>query len=294
MADYKDEYYAEVDNLFADIKRHPFEDGKPLLNPAPHEDQVPGPAGWVENADGTDGTATVKIDADGLTITDGKLQVASAGGATLIQDGVIQTDGIAADAITAAKIAAGAITTSELNSSAVIQNVTNSGATVTINSSGITVTDGAISVENGSGTVIIDGSSNMFKIVASGTMSVTQGANTTGSAQVSITGAGLPTWTSPAFVAYLTEGTTPDNWDNRDLGRFIKPRTTLGSQLYAASASGGAVNVNFYAAVWQASIYSDGSSGGTGNPAINIGLDNADTVSRSATARYHILKEEAI
>jgi len=44
--------------------------------------------------------------------------------------------------------------------------------TVAISPDGITVTSGKITVTNASGTVVIDGSSNMYKIVASGTISI--------------------------------------------------------------------------------------------------------------------------
>jgi hypothetical protein len=51
-------------------------------------------------------------------------------------------------------------------------NATDDGATVIVDAGGITVTNGAITVTNGSGTVIIDGSSEIFLIAASGTLTV--------------------------------------------------------------------------------------------------------------------------
>ena len=53
-------------------------------------------------------------------------------------------------------------------------NGTDDDATVVIDASGITVTNGRISVTNGSGTVIIDGTSDFFSIVASGTLTIPQ------------------------------------------------------------------------------------------------------------------------
>jgi hypothetical protein len=51
-------------------------------------------------------------------------------------------------------------------------NATDDGATVIVDAGGITVTNGAITVTNGTGTVIIDGSSEIFLIAASGTLTV--------------------------------------------------------------------------------------------------------------------------
>lgn len=80
--------------------------------------------------------------------------------ATEISDGAISTP----------KIAANAITTEKLSAAAVIANVLNVGGTVDIDAAGIRVINGAIIVENSGATVIIDGTSNIFKIVATGTI----------------------------------------------------------------------------------------------------------------------------
>lgn len=52
------------------------------------------------------------------------------------------------------------------------QDVNHASGTVVIDSSGVAITNGALTVTNASSTVIIDGSSNMFKIKATGTASV--------------------------------------------------------------------------------------------------------------------------
>lgn len=84
MADFKDDYYAEVDNVFSDLRGHPFDEGD-LLQPTPQERGVPlGPSGWVENADGADGEAKVIINADGLTVLDGKISIKDAGGSSVL------------------------------------------------------------------------------------------------------------------------------------------------------------------------------------------------------------------
>ena len=77
------------------------------------------PAGWVSNADGTAGTATVTIDGDGIEVLDGKITVKDAGGSTTISGGVVKAGGIEAGAVTAAEIAAGTITATEIASGAV-------------------------------------------------------------------------------------------------------------------------------------------------------------------------------
>lgn len=83
---YKEDYYEQVDKLFDTIKTNPFVSGDGG-NAVSQEDQGQiQPAGWVENANATDGTATVTIDADGVTIEDGALTVVNPGG-TVIIDG---------------------------------------------------------------------------------------------------------------------------------------------------------------------------------------------------------------
>ena len=90
---YKNEYYEQVDSLFDQMKRNPF--SGPLSDPTAYERDIPvEPASWVENSQ-----ATVIIDDDGITITDGKLSVTDASGTVVISSGVVQADGIAARAI---------------------------------------------------------------------------------------------------------------------------------------------------------------------------------------------------
>jgi hypothetical protein len=74
---------------------------------------------------------------------------------------------------------------------------------VAIDGSGITVTNGAITVTNAGATVIIDGSSNMFKIAATGTSSRTfpDGANTSATTTTQLTALGNGYSTPPAFLA---------------------------------------------------------------------------------------------
>ena len=114
------------------------------------------PAGWVSNADGTAGTATVTIDGDGIEVLDGKITVKDAGGSTTISGGVAEGSGgiYEAGAVTAAEIAAGTITATEIASGAVTSakfataaqapGVLNSTGYVEIDSTGVTITNGAL------------------------------------------------------------------------------------------------------------------------------------------------------
>lgn len=84
--------------------------------------------------------------------------------------GPVQTFDIAAGAITANSIAAHTITGDEIDADYVAANVVNVGGTVVIDSTGERITGGKLEVRNGDSVVIIDGTSNMFKIVTTGTL----------------------------------------------------------------------------------------------------------------------------
>ena len=111
MAGATETLYDAVDSLFDHMRGTTKFGSTGVLNdPTPYE--IPGtgivePAGWVQNASSTDGTATVIIDADGITILGGALQVSDSVGNVLIQNGVVQADGIEASSITADKLAVG-------------------------------------------------------------------------------------------------------------------------------------------------------------------------------------------
>ncbi len=148
--------------------------------------------------------------------------------------------------------------------------------------------NGAITVTNAGATVIIDGTSNMFKILASGTLSHSQGAGTSGSTSHSFTTVGLPTFTSPAYIAYVTEGSSPADTAHRDLGRFYKTATG-----FVAQTSGGSPIQRMKYILWEAVVYSWAGSV-SGDPSLALAMDNADSATHDATMRYHILKEAAI
>ena len=167
----------------------------------------------------------------------------------------------------------------------------NSTGEVVIDSSGVTITNGALTVTNPGSTVIIDGTSNMFKIVASGTGTHTQAANTAGDVKIlalAVAGSGLPDVTSPAYLCYITEGLTPTTNNDRHLTEL-----KISRPLYGAGSSGGVANGLFDAITWRAGCLSSAAAAG-GELRLWLGITNRDGVSRSALARYHILKEAAV
>jgi len=77
--------------------------------------------------------------------------------------------------------------------------------TVAMGAAGLSITDGAIKVSNAGATVIIDGTSNMFKIVATGT--ITQAFGATGTrpgTSVQLTALGNGFSVLPTFLANIT------------------------------------------------------------------------------------------
>ena len=98
-------------------------------------------------------------------------------------------------------------------------NLANDSGTVLITSAGVTITNGALTVNNGApgvGDVIIDGSSNMFKIRYSGTLSHRLGPLATiRSTSYTLTGLGSLS-TTPAHVSYVSDTNTTTGY--RHLG----------------------------------------------------------------------------
>lgn len=123
-------------------------------------------AGTVASADIADAAIIASKIAAGAVVA-GKV-AADAIDANAIQANAITSGKIAASAVTAGKIAAdaisateiqaGAVGTSEISSSASIQNVSNSGATVTINASGINILNGALTLQDEFGKTVMGAS----------------------------------------------------------------------------------------------------------------------------------------
>lgn len=257
---YKDDYYEEVDSILNKMKSNPFEDAD--INSVRYEDggQIQ-PVGWVENADAGDGAATVKINANGITVSEGAVSVVDGSGNTVIDAGVVKI-------------------------------VNNAGSTVVINASGITITGGAISVTNGSGTVIIDGTSNMFKIIATGTQSVTAaapsaGARTTQNTDTTLSGLGTFT-IPPAHYSVITSSVTTS--ERRMIGETtVEPIVPF----FASLSSGGASNTQFMPLYAQGNIST--LLNGSNQCVVRSHARNYNTgAGYSFYTRYHILNEASI
>jgi hypothetical protein len=254
---YKEDYYEEVDKLFGTIKTNPFVE-KDGGNAVSQEEQGQiQPVGWVENADASDGSATVKIDSDGITITDGKLSVADANGNSIISGGVVKA-------------------------------LTNDGAEVVIDGGGITITDGALTVSNPTGTVIIDGTSNMFKIIASGTIQHDfPGTSAFENSATGVTLTGLGVLATPPGQLGWT-GTTLVATGLRDLGPALVFSL---AEVYSALSSGGSPThpIIGHRAFVQLRTLLNGSS----IPVVSLGGVNVTASAKTFYSAYNVLKEAA-
>ena len=88
MAGYKDDIYAEIDQQFVTMGSQDRFADYPVEDPTPFEQPFTPiePIGWVENANSNtgDGEATVRIDANGITITEGSLTFVDRFGSTVL------------------------------------------------------------------------------------------------------------------------------------------------------------------------------------------------------------------
>lgn len=85
------------------------------------------------------------------------------------------------------------------------ETLVEAGGDAIITPSGITVLNGAIVVKNAGATVIIDGTSNMFKIAATGTMNYPYTDAGTPNASATVTVATGLTY-APAFLGFVQSG----------------------------------------------------------------------------------------
>lgn len=137
-------------------------------------------------------------------------------------------------------------------------------------------------------TAIIDGNSDMFRIAATGTATVSQtGAGIT-TTVVSIPGTGLSGTNSPAFLAFITEGTSPPSSGNREIGRqFI-----LGVG-FVAPTSGGSPTTRGEYVRYSGGAYSTISGG---QPAIVLYADQGEGGATVAafSMRWYLLQQVGI
>jgi hypothetical protein len=153
---------------------------------------------------------------------------------------------------------------------ATVQNVENVPATVTVDATGLTVIDGAITVSNPEGTVIIDGTGDMFRIIASGTISTLTFSNPGFYTSLITLETGLNY--APAFAAFLA--TTGGN-------AYPVPYTQIGS--------GSGAHVDWYWEVW---IHATGI--GTTELTATVRSSVASGTTPGYTFRYYIFEQTAI
>lgn len=198
-----------------------------------------------------------------------------------------------ADSVLAGAIRAGVIETEHFAATATIALVANDGTTVVIDPDGLTIIEGAITVSNGDDVVIIDGTSDIFKIVTSGTVSHEQAAQSWGQTYAELSGTGLPVQT-PAVLSWMAEGLTPGSSDERTTTAWHKRRLGSGSIGWVSSTTGGANNVYFWPALGYHYVTALVRNG---NPTVSVIVENGRETGGAvmqAYARYHVLKEAAI
>lgn len=147
---------------------------------------------------------------------------------------------------------------------------------------GVTVT-GMIVIRTGDSTVIIDGTSNMFKISATGTLSGTAPTDIdTIVGTASLTGLGSVSVT-PAHLVYISTGNLAT--DDRFMGV-----STIRVNRWAAGSSGGPVTDPFIAIkVWTRLGVTLSAIPGT--VTLDLRMHNYSGVSRTAYCRYYVLQE---
>lgn len=190
---------------------------------------------------------------------------------TQIADDAITTPKLVVNAVVAEKIAAEQIGTEHFQATATIRLVTNAGATVIIDEDGLAVIQGKIEVRNPGGTVIIDGTSDMFRIAATGTLSIASGPTPAGGYMIETfvdLSLGLPY--APSIQTYNEVNNTTAvpmpyvDWN---------PATGLMTRLIRASSKVVPTNVSRVILSWQAA---------------------ADESANFTDMRYYVMEQAAI
>lgn len=144
---------------------------------------------WVRGWSTNSATATAALAIDFLSVTGGFLGNAqsnltvgtNAAWQELVVNGVLPTDAVSVRVrcLNTAASAAGDITYhDDIRFIFTDEDIDHAGGSVSITAAGMSITNGKLSVTNPSGTVLIDGSSRMYRIVATGTLQVTVAAAT--------------------------------------------------------------------------------------------------------------------
>lgn len=167
------------------------------------------------------------------------------------------------------------------------EDLSHASGNVVIDSTGIAVTNGKITVTNAGATVIIDGTSNMFKIAASGTTSIVVAANSVQSTTVTLTALGSSNTVTPAYLAWLST-TSAGNANPRSIGSAFDG---TGIGYYSAASSGGAVTQRMVGAFAEAR---DSVGIIAGQVFYRLTGYNATATEPSFYSRYYVLKEAAL
>jgi hypothetical protein len=223
---------------------------------------------------------------------------ANAVAANKIAARAVETEKLAAGAVTAEKVAANAIETNHLaagsvnadkiQAGAVESDKIAAGAIVTGKIAANVAATGMLIVSAADGTtVIIDGTSRMYRILASGSIDATLPASDPHHQEI-VTLSGLGTWdTIPAHLSFI--GTSLSPGETRALGTAY---TYVTSPLHAAVSSGGSPTDPFLAigSLCQIATFLNGSD----QVVVGIGGNNMRTSSFHYYGRYNVLDEAAL
>jgi hypothetical protein len=177
-------------------------------------------------------------------------------------------------------------------------NAHEDGATVRVDRGGITITDGGITVTNGDDVVIIDGSSDMFRIAATGTLSDTVAAGSGGTETATLTGLGTALSAPLAVVSMIGSSLTSEANAaavNTSKGLALAPDGLNWNDSYVATSSGGTVDEPAVTTSYIATGGGQLSATPTGTMTAKLWSSSAaGSVTRYFHMRYYVLEQAAI
>jgi len=134
-------------------------------------------------------------------------------------------------------------------------------------------------------TTIIDGTSDMFRISSTGTLSLTQATDSSGSTTVSLPGLGAQS-TTPAGLHDVSAGNA--STANRDGFHYFE----FANDIFVAPSSGASPTQRAAAINWHANVYTD--LDGSNFARVTLAINNMTGVSKTAFCRYYVLAQTAI
>jgi hypothetical protein len=164
--------------------------------------------------------------------------------------------------------------------------VRNSDGNVLIDGGGVTVTNGKITVSNAGSVVVIDGTSKMFRIVRSGSISATASAGATGTTTVTLTSYGAVS--APlTHSSYVYRSNAIGSNDRR-----ITPDIVAMPNYFVAATSGGAVTTRVIAmqTLTDLTTQMDGSN----LCVVSMAVYNAFVASYTAYGAYYVFAEASL